>query len=121
MNCNELNKTFFTRQYCNCGGEYWSTMYVGFNVPNAKCKKCGSETTLCPTQRLHIKKNILRGRDDLNSNKTPKEFCKDKDCVAKGEDKMNNKEVIKKLKELKYVLDFTNTEYLEYAIKKLEE
>jgi len=34
---------------------------------------------------------------------------------------MNNKEVIKKLKELKYVLDFTNTEYLEYAIKKLEE
>ena len=26
-----------------------------------------------------IKKNILRGRDDLNSNKTPKEFCKDKE------------------------------------------
>ena len=64
MDCNELNRTFFTGQYCNCGGEYWSTMYVGFNVPNAKCKKCGSETTLCPTQRLHIKKNILRGRDE---------------------------------------------------------
>jgi len=30
--------------------------------------------------------SILRGRDNLNSNKTPKEFCKDKDCVAKGDD-----------------------------------
>ena len=30
-------------------------------------------------------KIIIRGRDDLNSNKTPKEFCKDKDCVAKGD------------------------------------
>jgi len=28
---------------------------------------------------------ILRGRDNLNSNKTPKEFCKDKGCVAKGD------------------------------------
>ena len=28
--------------------------------------------------KLMINKNILRGRDDLNSNKTPKEFCKEK-------------------------------------------
>ncbi len=26
-----------------------------------------------------IEEKILRGRDDLNSNKTPKEFCKDKE------------------------------------------
>ena len=34
----------------------------------------------CDERKKIIKKaNKLRGRDNLNSNKTPKEFCKDKE------------------------------------------
>jgi len=50
-----FSKPFDMGQACECGGRYWSTTNMGYDTPNAKCNKCGKETTLCPSQRLEIK------------------------------------------------------------------
>ena len=47
------------------------------------CKVCFEEVLGAVVDKK--KEIILRGRDNLNSNKTPKEFCKNKNCVAKGD------------------------------------
>jgi len=54
MNLEGLEKPFKMGK-CKCGGDYMSTNYLGYNVPNAKCNKCGTETVLSPETNLHIK------------------------------------------------------------------
>ena len=44
-----LDKPFFTGQYCECGGEIWSQC-IGY-----ACIKCKTNTTVHPETNLHIK------------------------------------------------------------------
>ena len=43
-------KSFFTGQYCECGGEVWSDNF-GYS-----CKKCGKKHIISPTKKLYVQK-----------------------------------------------------------------
>ena len=43
-----------------CGSENcWATDYVGFGVPNTRCKTCGAEWLVSPMSKLYIRKGDM--------------------------------------------------------------